>query len=128
MELPSSPHREIILENFRQIDKAIQNLLDWNAPVVDVSYYMESPEGMQKLVASCMLLQAIGEGIKLIDRHSQGQLLIERPEIPWKQVMGMRDHISHGYFQIDAELVCNTISNDLGPLQIAVRWFIEQLS
>lgn len=63
MELPSSPHREIILENFLQIDKAITDILDWNAPVVDVSYYMESPEGMQKLAASCMLLQAIGEGI-----------------------------------------------------------------
>lgn len=40
----------------------------------------------------------------------------------------MRDHISHGYFQIDAELVYNTISNDLSPLQNAVRWFIEKLS
>lgn len=39
----------------------------------------------------------------------------------------MRDHIAHGYFQIDAEFVFDTVSNDLKPLQIAIEDIIRQL-
>ena len=34
-----------------------------------------------------------------------------RQEIPWSRVMGMRDHIAHGYFDIDADVVFQTIKN-----------------
>ena len=34
---------------------------------------------MQKLAASCMLIEAIGEGIKKIDQVTKGELLQERP-------------------------------------------------
>jgi hypothetical protein len=34
---------------------------------------------MQKLAANSMLIEAIGEGIKPIDEHSDGKLLPERP-------------------------------------------------
>ena len=54
-------------------------------------------------------------------------LLVLRPEIPWKQVMGMRDHIAHGYFDIDAELVFQTVKYKLDPLLDAVRYFINYL-
>ena len=55
------------------------------------------------------------------------QLLPSRPEIPWKQVMGMRDHIAHGYFDINSDLVWDTIQNDLTPLQTAVEYFKKNL-
>lgn len=48
-------------------------------------------------------------------------------EIPWKQVMGMRDHIAHSYFDIDAELVFQTVKNNLNPLLDAVRYFLSVL-
>ena len=34
--------------------------------------------------SSCMLIEAIGEGVKQIDRLTQSRLLNERPEIPWQ--------------------------------------------
>ncbi len=39
----------------------------------------------------------------------------------------MRDHIAHGYFDIDAELVFQTVKNNLNPLLEAVRFFIAKL-
>lgn len=44
------------------------------------------------------------------------------------QQMGMRDHIAHGYFDIDAELVFQTVKNNLKPLLDAVRFFINELT
>ena len=41
---------------------------------------------------------------------------------------GERDHIAHGYFNIDAEMVFQTVKKNLSPLLEAIRYFIELLS
>lgn len=78
---------------FSQIRNAILQLQSWNADTNSPDDYYTSPEGMKNLAASCMLIEAIGEGIKRIDNISQSKLLVKRPEIPWIDVMGMRNHI-----------------------------------
>lgn len=80
---------------------------------------------MKNLAASCMLIEAIGEGIKQLDKATEGKLLIERPEIPWKDVIGIRNHIAHGYFDIDGEMVLDVVKNDLDSLLEAVEFFIN---
>lgn len=80
---------------------------------------------MKNLAASCMLIEAIGEGLKQVDKATEGKLLIERPEIPWKDVIGIRNHIAHGYFDIDGEMVLDVVKNDLDSLLEAVEFFIN---
>lgn len=80
---------------------------------------------MKNLAASCMLIEAIGEGIKQVDKATEGKLLIEHPEIPWKDVIGIRNHIAHGYFDIDGEMVLDVVKNDLDSLLEAVEFFIN---
>ena len=82
---------------------------------------------MQKLAANSMLIEAIGEGIKQIDEITKGELLTERPEIPWLEVIGIRNHIAHGYFDINGYLVFDTIKNDLDALQTAVKYFLDTI-
>lgn len=81
---------------------------------------------MKNLAASCMLIEAIGKGIKQVDKATDGKLLIERPEIPWKDVIGIRNHIAHGYFDIDGEMVLDVVKNDLDSLLEAVEFFINK--
>ena len=38
------------------------------------------------------------------------------PEIPWAQIVGMRNRLIHAYFNIDGETVWKTITEDLPPL------------
>ena len=42
---------------------------------------------MKNLTASCMLIEAIGEGVKQIDKITEGKLLTERSEIPWQDIL-----------------------------------------
>ena len=123
-----SEYDEIILGAFQQIEESILLLQQWNENVNSEDDYLTSPDGMKNLAATCMLIEAIGEFIKKIDKRTDGKLLYLRPEIPWKQVMGMRDHIAHGYFNIDAELVFQTVKKNLSPLLDAIRYFINLLS
>lgn len=56
-----------------------------------------------------MLLIAIGESIKGIDKITNKELLPLYPEIDWKGVMGIRDIIAHHYFDLDAEIVYDVV-------------------
>jgi len=61
-------------------------------------------------------LEIIGEAVKqLADETRQ-----RRPEIPWKQIAGMRDRLTHAYFGVDLGLVWAVLERDLRALDTAV--------
>lgn len=111
-----------------QIRAAILQLKEWNNNVQSSDDYYCSPDGMKDLAASCMLIEAIGESIKQVDKITDGKLLVKRPEIPWKDVIGIRNHIAHGYFDIDGDMVFDVVKNDLDSLLEAIEYFIENLT
>lgn len=117
---------ERIRATFVQIKAAIVQLQDWNAEVESVDDYYNSPDGMKNLAASCMLIEAIGEGIKQIDKLTSSRLLSERSEIPWIDVIGIRNHIAHGYFDIDGDIVYDVVKNDLDNLLQAIDYFLSK--
>ena len=117
----------IVEDLLKQIRESIHNLELWNAPLTDVNDLLTSADGMKTLAADCMLIEAIGEGIKRVDERTHQQLLPLRPEIPWKAVKGMRDHIAHGYFDINTDLVWDVVKNDLPELRDAIDYFIANL-
>ena len=128
MELSFSDDiRQQALMMFTQINDAIGQLLDWNDDINCEDDYYASSNGMQKLAASCMMIEAIGETIGRIDKITQEQLLILRPEIPWSAITGMRNHIAHGYFNIDAGIVFDVVKNNLQDLKKAVTFFLDEL-
>jgi uncharacterized protein with HEPN domain len=56
---------------------------------------------------------------KNLDKVSNKSLLICYPQIDWKKAIGMRDIISHHYFDVDAEVifdVCKTKINKLSEI------------
>jgi uncharacterized protein with HEPN domain len=120
-----SDNTPIILNLLHEVDKAITTLQEWNKGIGSTDDYLTSPEGMKNLAASCMLLEAIGESFKKIDKVTNGSFLAQYPQIPWKAIMGIRDHIAHGYFDIDADVIWETIQNDLVPLSITVKKMIQ---
>lgn len=89
----------------------------WNECVLTSEDYLASPEGVQKMAASCMLIESIGEGVKKIDRLTQGLLYDKFPNTQWKEIMGLRDHIAHGYFNLDADIIFDVVKTEIPPLQ-----------
>jgi uncharacterized protein with HEPN domain len=64
----------------------------------------------------------IGEAVKGIDPD----LLAAAPEVPWKEIARMRDHLAHRYFDTDHAIVQDVVDNDVGPLLEAVQSLIER--
>lgn len=127
MELISSDKREVVLDILHQIKNSIENLKTWNRDITDMNQLLMSPSGMQALAGNCMTIMAIGEGFRKIDKITEGQLLPLRPEIPWRQVFGLRNRIAHGYFDIDVDIISEVINDDLQPLLEATDFLITHL-
>jgi uncharacterized protein with HEPN domain len=53
-----------------------------------------------------MLEKIIGKAVKLLP----DTLTSAYPEIPWRQIAGMRDKLTHAYFAVDYELVWKTVT------------------
>ena len=127
MALISLQQLKVVEDLLKQIRESIRHLEVWNEHLTDVNDLLSSPDGMKTLAANCMLIEAIGEGIKRIDERTNHQLLPHRPEIPWKAVKGMRDHIAHGYFDINTDFVWDVVQNDLQPLLEAIEYFVNNI-
>ena len=83
--------------------------------------------GMEKLDAICMQLIAIGEGLKNLDKITNNTLLARYPEIEWKKAKGMRDIISHHYFDLDAEAIFQVCKNHIAPLLDTLEGMLKEI-
>lgn len=97
----------LVHEILRQLQHATSTIMRRFSIIDSVDDFTSSDAGLEKLDAMCMQLIAIGESLKNLDKITDGTLLAQYPEIPWKRVMGMRDVLSHHYFDLDAEVVYN---------------------
>jgi uncharacterized protein with HEPN domain len=94
--------KELVSELLGQVSDAAKVALDRFEVVDSVEYFTDSPSGKEKLDSICMLLIAIGESIKNIDKVTERTLLVKYPTVDWKAAKGMRDIVAHHYFDIDA--------------------------
>jgi uncharacterized protein with HEPN domain len=120
--------RELVLEILRQIYQAAQTILKRFEPVKTVSDFTGSPAGMEKLDSICMLLIAIGEALKNLDKVTNKSLLPKYPRIDWKKAKGMRDIISHHYFETDVEVIYDVCKNHIPDLAQTINKMIRELS
>lgn len=120
-------HKEEVLQVLHKIKETIEAIERRNKFIHSVNDYLMSETGMEKLDAACMLIQTIGENVKVIDYKTKGELLSHYPQIPWKRVMGMRDYISHHYDGVDADVVFEVIKNNLPPLLETISRIINDI-
>ncbi len=82
---------------------------------------------MEKLDSICMQLMAIGESLKNIDKITNKTLLTRYPEIDWKGAIGLRDIITHKYFDIDAEEIFFVCKKHIPLLSETIKKIINAL-
>lgn len=112
----SDSDKKRAIQTLDSIVETINQIIAWNKDYKCVDDYYSSPTGMQLLAANCMLITAIGEGINRINRVLPEFLKVSFPEVHWHAIIGMRNHIAHGYFELDADLVFEAVRNDIPPL------------
>jgi len=67
------------------------------------------------------LLEVVGEAAK----HVPGEFQRAHPEIPWPEIVGLRNRLIHGYGSIDFDIVWRIVASDLPPLVAALEKIVE---
>jgi uncharacterized protein with HEPN domain len=110
-----------IEEAFRRIDRRFSMI---RSP----DDFLNSDDGIDRLDGIAMMLIAIGENIKKVDKITEGKLLAVHPEIQWPGVKGVRDVLAHDYFSIDNEEIYNICMKDLPLLKKVVTKMRDELA
>ncbi len=63
------------------------------------------------------LLEIIGEAA----RETSTAFREAYPEIAWKKMVGMRDRLTHGYYDVNLDVVWETVTEDLPPLIVQME-------
>lgn len=119
---------EQVLVILEQINDALKTVIVRFKPVDSVDYFTDSPEGKEKLDGICMQLIAIGESLKKIDKLTDKKLLQEYSQIDWAGAKGVRDIISHHYFDIDAEEIYWICDQQIESMQHTIEQIILDLN
>ena len=110
-----------IIESVEVVQKRTEN-------VRTVNDFLDSTTGTLLLDGVCMKLIATGESVKNLDKLTHGHLLVLYPQIPWREVMGMRDIIVHHYFEVDADVIFNTIKDNIPLLMDTLKQMRKDLN
>ena len=118
---------EIVLDSLQKIKTMLELIIERAKVVKTPDDFLRSPGGMMRLDAICMNLIALGETVKGLDNQTKGQLLKNYPDVYWRGAMGIRDKISHHYFEIDTDVVFRTLEEDIPKMKPVVEKMIVDL-
>lgn len=62
-------------------------------------------------------LEIIGEAVK----NLPDSIKKEHPDMPWKEIAGMRDKLIHHYFGVDLDIIWNVIKENLPKLKETIK-------
>ena len=68
-------------------------------------------------------IEVIGEATKKVSPELKGK----HPEIPWKDIAGMRDKLIHDYFGVDLDAVWDTAKRDVPPLKVKLEKTVDMI-
>ena len=67
-------------------------------------------------------LEIIGEA----SRNLSEELRQKHSDIPWRQIIGMRNRIIHEYFDVDLEIVWEVTEKDLPDLKARIQAILQE--
>ena len=101
-------------------------------PTAETEYLVNTTKGLTKdeflldetlKRAFVRSLEIIGEATNQLPPTLRGRYA----QVPWREVAGMRDVLSHGYFSVQIKRVWQTVQDDLAPLQEVVSQMLADL-
>jgi uncharacterized protein with HEPN domain len=109
--------KEIVLDLLTNMIDASEKIIKRTSHIKSTDDFLKDDNSLILLDSTCMQLIAIGEAVKKIDTLTNKELFKNYPNIPWREVAGMRDIISHHYFDLNAGIVFDVVNEHIESLK-----------
>ena len=83
--------------------------------------FLFTDDGLDRLDAISMRIQAVGEALKNIHKRDKEFLLLEGTSDYWSNIIRSRDFISHHYVELDSEVIYMICDEKIDELEIKIR-------
>jgi uncharacterized protein with HEPN domain len=113
-------NRSLLLELFLEIEEAIRRIERRFTGIQSPADFTRDDEGLDRLDGISMMLIAISENIRRIEKTAGDELLAADSSVDWESVKGIRNILAHDYFNIDADEIYAICSRDLISLKQAI--------
>lgn len=104
---------------FNDILESITDIKEFTAGL-NLETFTKNKKTINAVVRS---LEVIGEAANKIPKN----LRQTYPQIPWEEIIGMRNRLTHEYFGIDLTILWQTIEEDIIPLETNVKKMFSDL-
>jgi len=108
----------------REDEVRLRHMLDATSTAVEFTRNRrrkDLEDGQQLSLAIARLLEIIGEAASSVSEGFKQ----EHPDIPWRAMIGTRNRLVHGYFDVDLDIIWNIITQDLPPLVAPLRQILK---
>jgi uncharacterized protein with HEPN domain len=99
----------------RDVTITLRQMLDYAQKAVTLSRgkkRIDLDKDLTFNLALTRLVEIIGEAANRVPSEFQDN----HPEIPWMEIIGMRNRLIHGYDEVDFDFLWNVVRNDLPSL------------
>jgi uncharacterized protein with HEPN domain len=76
-----------------------------------------------------MLVLSLVKSVEIMGEAASKVTKVSRdghPEVPWLNIIGMRNRLIHVYFDIDLDRVWDTIIDDPPPVMVALEKIVQK--
>jgi len=104
----------------------VQDILD---SINDVENFIDGME-FEDFIKDKKTIYSVVRAIEIIGEAAKNvpeQIRTKYPDVPWKQMAGMRDKLIHEYFGVDLEIIWETAKDDVPRLKTAVSKVFEDM-
>ncbi|MCD4810430.1 MAG: DUF86 domain-containing protein [Methanosarcinales archaeon] len=104
----------------------VQDILD---SINDVENFIDGME-FEDFIKDKKTIYSVVRAIEIIGEAAKNvpeQIRTKYPDVPWKQMAGMRDKLIHEYFGVDLEILWETAKDDVPRLKTAVSKVFEDM-
>lgn len=84
--------------------------------------FEEFAEDIRTIDAVVRNLMIIGEAVKNIPQDTKSK----HDDIPWEEIIGMRNKVIHEYFGVDEDILWETIKEDIPELKKRILTFLDE--
>lgn len=119
--------KEIVIDLQQKMIDATEKIIKRTKNIYSIDDFLVDDSSLMLLDSLCMQLIAIGEAVKKIDKLTDKKLLKNYPNTPWREIAGMRDILSHHYFDLNSEVVFEVSKEHIADLGIVLTKILVEI-